>query len=90
MPVPEVYAVGSDLKCYLLEDLGNITLFDFLSDVREKEGFSETIISQYNKVLKVLPKIQVVAGKNLDYSVLICKVKCPLISPRYKSWINVC
>ncbi len=69
LPVPEVYAVSSDLKCYLLEDLGNVTLFDFLSDIRGKEGFSETIISQYNKVLKVLPKIQVVAGKNLDYSV---------------------
>ncbi len=69
LPVPEVYAVGSDLKNYLLEDLGNVTLFDFLSSTREKEGFSETIISQYNKVLKVLPKIQIIAGKNIDYSV---------------------
>ncbi len=69
LPVPKVYAVGSDLKCYLQEDLGNVTLFDLLSKTREVEGFSETIISAYNKVLKVLPKIQVVAGKNLDYSV---------------------
>ncbi len=61
--------MSSDLKNYLLEDLGNVTLFDFLSSIREKEGFSETIISQYNKVLKVLPKIQIVAGKSLDYSV---------------------
>lgn len=69
LPVPKVYAVSSDLKNYLLEDLGNVTLFDFLSKTREEEGFSETIISQYNKVLKVLPKIQIVAGKNIDYSV---------------------
>jgi aminoglycoside/choline kinase family phosphotransferase len=69
LPVPEVYAVSADLKKYLLEDLGDITLFDFLSSVREKEGFSENIISEYKKVLKVLPKIQVVAGKDLDYSV---------------------
>ena len=69
LPVPEVYAVSADLKKYLLEDLGNITLYDFLSAVREKEGFSENIISEYRKVLKVLPKIQIIAGKDLDYSV---------------------
>jgi len=69
LPVPEVFAVSSDLKKYLLEDLGNITLFDFLSNTREKEGFSENIVSVYKKVLKELPKIQIVAGKNLDYSV---------------------
>jgi aminoglycoside/choline kinase family phosphotransferase len=61
--------VSADLKKYLLEDLGDITLFDFLSTIREKEGFSENIISEYRKVLKVLPKIQILAGKDLDYSV---------------------
>jgi len=69
LPVPEVYAVSADLKKYLLEDLGNITLFDFLSETREKEGFSENIVSKYKKVLIELPKIQIVAGKNIDYSV---------------------
>lgn len=69
LPVPEIYAVSSDLKKYLQEDFGNITLFDFLSKIREKEGFSENIISEYKKVLQVLPRIQIVAGKNFDYSV---------------------
>ena len=69
LPVPEVFAVSADLKKYLLEDLGDITLFDFLSSIREKEGFSENIILEYKKVLKLLPKIQVVAGKDLNYSV---------------------
>ena len=69
LPVPEVFAVSSDLKKYLIEDLGNVTLFDFLSTTREKEGFSENIISEYKKVLKLLPRIQIIAGKNLDYSV---------------------
>ena len=69
LAVPEVFAVSSDLKKYLLEDLGNTTLFKFLSDTREKEGFSENIISEYKKVLKQLPKIQIIAGKNIDYSV---------------------
>lgn len=69
LPVPEIYAVSSDLKKYLQTDLGDTTLFDFLSTVREKEGFSENIVAEYKKVLKVLPKIQITAGKTLDYSV---------------------
>jgi aminoglycoside/choline kinase family phosphotransferase len=69
LPVPGVFAVSADLKKYLLEDLGDTTLFDFLSATREKEGFSENIISEYKKVLQVLPKIQILAGKDLDYSV---------------------
>ncbi len=69
IPVPEVYAVSADRQKYLLEDLGDTTLFDFLSQVRETEGFSETIIEEYRKVLRELPRIQIVAGKDLDYSV---------------------
>jgi aminoglycoside/choline kinase family phosphotransferase len=69
LPVPEIFAVSSDLKKYLLEDLGNVTLFDFLSEIRESEGFSETIVAEYRKVLKVLPRIQIVAGKDMVYSV---------------------
>lgn len=69
LPVPEIYTVSSDLKKYLLEDLGDTTLYDFLSKTRELEGFSENIISEYRKVLQVLPKIQFIAGKDLDYSV---------------------
>lgn len=69
LPVPGVFAVSADLKKYLLEDLGDTTMFDFLSATREKEGFSENIISEYKKVLQILPKIQILAGKDLDYSV---------------------
>jgi len=69
LPVPDIFAVSSDLKKYLIEDLGNTTLFDFLSEVRKTEGFSETIISEYQKVLGILPKIQINAGMDLDYSV---------------------
>lgn len=67
--VPKVFAVSSDLKKYLLEDLGNTTLFAYLSEVREREGFSENLITTYKKVLTALPKIQIVAGKDIDYSV---------------------
>jgi len=69
IPVPQIYAVSSDQKTYLQEDLGNTTLFDFLTQTRETEGFSGKIVDIYKKVLKELPRIQLVAGKDIDYSV---------------------
>jgi len=69
IPVPQIYAVNDTMDCYLQEDLGNTTLFDFLSSTREKEGFSSKIVDEYKKVLRELPRIQLVAGKDIDYSV---------------------
>ncbi len=69
IPVPRIFAVGNDLKTYLQEDLGNTTLFDFLTQTRETEGFSAKIVDEYKKVLRQLPRIQLVAGKDIDYSV---------------------
>lgn len=66
--VPEIYCVNTEKTCYLQEDLGITTLFDYLTQVREQEGFSEKIISAYKKVLHELPKIQITAGKGIDYS----------------------
>jgi aminoglycoside/choline kinase family phosphotransferase len=69
LPVPEIFAVSDDFSTYLQEDLGNVTLFDFLSKTRASEGFSKTIAEEYRKVLIQLPLIQVTAGKMIDYSV---------------------
>jgi hypothetical protein len=62
IPVPRIYSISEDQKSYLLEDLGNTTLFDFLSKLRETEGFSEKIVEEYKKVLRQLPRIQLVAS----------------------------
>jgi aminoglycoside/choline kinase family phosphotransferase len=69
IPVPHIYAVNNNMDCYLQEDLGNTTLFDFISKTREEEGFSSKIVDEYKKVLRELPRIQLVAGKDIDYSV---------------------
>ena len=69
IPVPHIYAVNSNMDCYLQEDLGNTTLFDFISTTRENEGFSIKIVDEYKKVLRELPRIQLVAGKDINYSV---------------------
>ncbi len=65
--VPEIYAVNGAKTCYLQEDLGTVTLFDYITLVREQEGFSEKIISIYKKILIELPKIQITAGQGIDY-----------------------
>jgi len=69
MPVPEIYAADTEYDIYLQQDLGDETLFSYLSDIRQKEGFSEKLVSVYEDVVKILPCFQIVAGKTIDYSV---------------------
>ena len=65
--VPEIYEYNASECIYIQEDLGNETLFSFLSHVREFEGFSDKIIRIYRKVVRELPKIQIIASEDLDY-----------------------
>ena len=69
LPVPAVYAESEDGLLYLEEDLGNVTLFSFLTEVREQEGFTEEIIRVYEKVLDHLVRFQIEAGPSVNYSV---------------------
>ena len=65
--VPEIFEYKQSEYIYLQEDLGDETLFSFLSTVREFEGFSDKIIRIYHKVVSELPKIQIIAGLDLNY-----------------------
>jgi aminoglycoside/choline kinase family phosphotransferase len=67
LPVPEIYAEDIENGVYLQEDLGDTTLFSYLSEMREKEGLSEKIIRMYEKVVELLPQFQITAGRKLDY-----------------------
>lgn len=67
--VPEIYAQELDKNIYLEQDLGDETLFSFLSKTREKNGFSKTIVEAYKKVIAELPRFQILANKGLDYDV---------------------
>jgi aminoglycoside/choline kinase family phosphotransferase len=68
LPVPEIYSVDPDNDIYLLEDLGDITLFTHLSKLRGEEESDEKIILIYKKVIDMLPRFQIQAGKNLNYN----------------------
>jgi aminoglycoside/choline kinase family phosphotransferase len=69
LPVPEIYAQELDKNIYLEQDLGDTTLFSFLTEERGKNGFSDKIVSAYEKVVDQLCHFQVQANKGLDYSV---------------------
>src|ERR1700687_319903 len=69
LPVPEIYAEDLTHGAYLEEDLGDTTLFEFLSKNRSGGDIAPQVIEAYRKVVAVLPRFQVEAGRELDYSV---------------------
>jgi aminoglycoside/choline kinase family phosphotransferase len=68
LPVPEIYGEDLEHGAYLEEDLGDITLFDFLSNNRQGEQIAPAVVESYRKVIAVLPRFQIEAGRDLDYS----------------------
>src|SRR5437899_6249761 len=69
LPVPEIYAEDLSHGAYLEEDLGDTTLFEFLSNNREGENIAPPVVEAYRKVLAALPRFQVEAGRDLNYKV---------------------
>jgi len=65
--VPEIFVYEADQCIYLQEDLGTTTLYRFITEVREKEGFCDKIVEVYKKIVQELPKLQVIAGQDLNY-----------------------
>jgi aminoglycoside/choline kinase family phosphotransferase len=69
LPVPEIYAEDLAQGAYLEEDLGDTTLFEFLSKNRQGCTIAPQVVEAYKKVVAVLPRFQVEASRDLDYSV---------------------
>jgi aminoglycoside/choline kinase family phosphotransferase len=69
LPVPEIYAQDLDHGAYLEQDLGDTSLFEFLSQNRTGETIAPTVVEAYRKVVAILPRFQIEAGSDLDYSV---------------------
>ncbi len=68
LPVPEIYAEDLDHDAYLEEDLGDTSLFEFLSQNRSGENIAPAVVEAYRKVVATLPRFQVEAARDLDYS----------------------
>ncbi len=69
LPVPEIYAEDLGQNAYIEEDFGDTTLFEFLSQHRAGESIAPEAVEAYRKVVAVLPRFQVEAGRDLNYKV---------------------
>ncbi len=69
LPVPEIYGEDLSQGAYLEEDLGDVTLFEFLSAHRAGEKIAPEVVEAYRRTIAALPRFQVEAGKDLNYKV---------------------
>jgi aminoglycoside/choline kinase family phosphotransferase len=69
LPVPEIYGEDLDHGAYLEEDFGDTSLFEFLSKHRAGENIAPEAVEAYRKVVAILPRFQVEAGRDLNYEV---------------------
>jgi len=69
LPVPQIYAEDLGNNAYIEEDLGDTTLFEFLTANRTGDSIAEPAIEAYRKVVATLPRFQVEAGRHLNYKV---------------------
>src|SRR5579863_1157120 len=69
LPVPQIYAQDLARNAYIEEDLGDVTLFDFLNAHRTGDVIAAPALEAYRKVVATLPRFQVEAGRDLNYKV---------------------
>lgn len=67
--VPEIYAMDLDNDCYLLSDLGEMSLLNHLELNREGSSPSDETLAIYKQAIADLPRFQVDSCKDLDFSV---------------------
>lgn len=66
--VPQVYAIDATRCCYLQEDLGDTTLYNYVYDKRRQGGgFDAEVLELYKRVLGDLAEIQL-AGRDMDFA----------------------
>src|SRR5579864_8507644 len=69
LPVPQIYAQDLDQGAYLEEDLGDTSLFEFLTKHRAGDQIAPSVVEAYRKVIATLPRFQIEAGRDLNYKV---------------------
>lgn len=66
--VPQLYAENLDKNVYLLEDLGDTTLFVRIKQIRQMNvQFSAELLEIYKNTLRELPKFQIEGAKKLNF-----------------------
>ncbi|NVO21620.1 MAG: phosphotransferase [Bacteroidetes bacterium] len=68
LAVPDIYAVDESSDCYLLSDLGDLSLLQKLEEGRKNGRPDAVTIDLYKAVIKELPRFQVEASAGLNYN----------------------
>ena len=69
LPVPEIFAEDLNHGAYLEQDLGDTTLFEFLSNHRTGAQILPPVLEAYRAAIELLPRFQIEAGSDLNYKV---------------------
>lgn len=65
---PHIYHVSADLKTYFIEDFGNDQLLSVVESEYKQHGyFTEKLTDLYKKSIIALVKMQIAAGKSIDF-----------------------
>ncbi len=68
LPTPKVYAVSHDRKAYLQEDLGDLSLYDYVKSNIPNHDFSDQQWKALIDSIALLPKMQFLGAQGLDFS----------------------
>jgi len=66
--VPKIFSTDLNKNIYLLEDLGDQTVYSFIEATRSGKNITKPIVSIYKEIIEELPKFQVLGSNGLDYS----------------------
>ena len=75
LSVPKIYSQNLKDDIYLLEDLGDITLFSLIEKEKQNDSLSKKVVDYYKDALTHLIRFQFDGGKGLDYSVCYPRAK---------------
>lgn len=67
--VPDILAISEDQMCYLLNDLGDTSLFASLENARATRKYTVSDIGMLERVMRTLPTIQFKGAQGMDFSV---------------------
>ena len=68
LPVPEIFAENINKNIYLQEDLGDTTLFKYITSKRSGIEFSDELTDIIKDVLNQLVRFQILGSKDFDYN----------------------
>jgi aminoglycoside/choline kinase family phosphotransferase len=66
--VPEVYASDTERGIYLLRDLGDTTLLDFIQQQKQGNPFGKKVTDAYRHVIEAMPGLQIRSVKGMDFA----------------------